>query len=190
MHNIEPYWKWRDLYIAEEDELSPFYGREYSEFEYTHAIYDHIIHPQWDEIGSPTLFIKILYADYDEGYCIIEMMGEWNDSIYNDIMFYKREIIDKLIAEGIYRFILIGENVLNFHAEENDYYVEWYEDIIEEGGWVAMLNFNEHVIHEMQNQDILMYLHHSNQLDDIHWRKYAPDKLLIIVEDTLLKILE
>ncbi|MCB0537571.1 MAG: hypothetical protein KDE33_08585 [Bacteroidetes bacterium] len=187
MHNIEPYWKWRDLYLAEEDERSPFYGREYSEFEYTHAIYNHIIHPQWDDISSPTLFIKILFADYDEGYCVIEMIGEWNDSIHNDIMFLKRDVIDKLIAEGIYRFILIGENVLNFHAEENDYYVEWYDDIIDEGGWIALLNFNEHVLREMQETEILMYLHHNKILDEIHWRKYTPDKLLIIVEDTLLK---
>ena len=31
MHTIEPYWNWRNLYAAELDEQSPFYGREYSE---------------------------------------------------------------------------------------------------------------------------------------------------------------
>ena len=73
MHTIEPYFNWRDLYIASEDEKSPFYEREYNEFEFTHAIYDHLIHPQWDEIGSPTLFIKILFVDYDESFAIIEL---------------------------------------------------------------------------------------------------------------------
>jgi len=32
MHEIEPYYKWRDDYIASEDEYSPFYATEYSEF--------------------------------------------------------------------------------------------------------------------------------------------------------------
>ena len=78
MHDIEPYFKWRDWYTAEEDTRSPFYGREYSEFEFTHAVYNYLIHPQWDEFGSKTLYLKILYADYDEHFAIIEMLGEWN----------------------------------------------------------------------------------------------------------------
>ena len=77
MHSLEPFYRWRNFYIASEDPNSPFYERVYSEFEYTHAIYDHVIHPQWDSIGSPTLFIKVLYADYEEGHAIIEMIGEW-----------------------------------------------------------------------------------------------------------------
>ena len=51
MHNIEPYYNWRHIYISEEDERSPFFGREYSEFEFTQAIYNYLIHPQWDEFG-------------------------------------------------------------------------------------------------------------------------------------------
>ena len=70
MHNIEPYYNWRNLYIASEDALSPFYEREYSEFEYTNKIYNYLIHPQWDYIGSETLYIKIIYADYNEGFTI------------------------------------------------------------------------------------------------------------------------
>ena len=115
MHSIEPHFSWRDYYIASEDERSPFYGREYSEFEFTHAIYDHLIHPQWDEIESPTLFIKILMVDYEEGYAIIEMLGEWNDLLHNDIMFLKRNIVDVLIQEGINKFIMISENSIRFH---------------------------------------------------------------------------
>ena len=43
MHMIEPYFNWRNLYAAEEDERSPFYGREYSELYFSDAIYDHYI---------------------------------------------------------------------------------------------------------------------------------------------------
>ena len=59
MHSIEPYYHWRNLYIASEDDASPFYGREYSEFEFENKVYNFLIHPQWDSIGSETLFIKI-----------------------------------------------------------------------------------------------------------------------------------
>jgi len=86
MHEIEPFYNWRHLYAAEEDKRSPFYGRTYSEFEYTQAIYNYLIHPQWDEFGSRTLYMKILYTDYDQQFTIIELIGEWNDAIENDIM--------------------------------------------------------------------------------------------------------
>ncbi|MBA2422857.1 MAG: hypothetical protein H0V61_06490, partial [Chitinophagales bacterium] len=72
MHDIEPYYHWRDIYISEDDKLSPFFGREYSEFEYTNAIYNFFIHPQWDSFGSPTLYIKVLYADYEHHFVVME----------------------------------------------------------------------------------------------------------------------
>lgn len=189
MHGIEPYWRWRDLYKAEEDEYSPFFEREYSEFEFTHAIYDHAIHPQWDYIGSPTLFIKILFVDYEDGIAVIELLGEWNDTINNDIMFFKRDIIDALTKNGIYRFIIIGENVLNFHGQSEDYYDEWYNDIIDEGGWIAFVNFNMHVLEEMMSENIHYYMHSNQELQSLNWRKYTPDKLLLLVEDKLLRAL-
>ena len=97
MHLVEPYFHWRNLYVASEDEASPFHGRDYSEFEFGNRIYNFYIHPQWDHIGSPTLYIKILYVDYEFGFSIIEMIGEWNDTIENDIMTLKRDIIDQMI---------------------------------------------------------------------------------------------
>ena len=98
MHSLEPYYAWRNQYCAEEDPRSPFFGREYSEFEFSDRIYDHYIHPQWDSIDSTTLFMKLLFTEYDEGYCIIELIGEWNDTLYNDIMTFKRNIIDLQVA--------------------------------------------------------------------------------------------
>jgi len=58
-----------------------FFGRAYSEFEYSHTIYNYYIHPQWDDFGSRTLYLKVLIADYDERYAVIELMGELNDAI-------------------------------------------------------------------------------------------------------------
>ena len=106
MHEIEPFFNWRHLYIADEDPQSPFFGREYSEFHYSQTIYNFYIHPQWDDIGSSTLYIKVLFTDYEMGYTIIEMIGEWNDAIENDIMTLKRDIIDIMIKQGINKYIL------------------------------------------------------------------------------------
>ena len=110
MHEIEPFFNWRHIYIAEEDPQSPFFGRTYSEFEFSQTVYNYYIHPQWDDFGSRTLYIKIIYVDYELNFAIIEMIGEWNDAIENDIMEIKREIIDLLLKQKLTKFILITEN--------------------------------------------------------------------------------
>lgn len=186
MHDIEPYYNWRHLYIAAEDDRSPFYEREYSEFEFTHAIYNYLIHPQWDDIGSPTLFIKILYVDYDEGYAIIEMLGEWNDCINNDIMTLKRDIVERLMENNINKFILIGENVLNFHSSDDCYYEEWFEEV-EDDGWIAFLNFREHVLQEFRQQNIDYYTVSGGQLNTMPWRTYTPSQVYERVKGIVMK---
>lgn len=185
MHNLEPYYAWRNIYCAEEDPRSPFYGREYSEFEFSDRIYDHYIHPQWDNIDSSTLFIKLLFAEYDEGYCIIEMIGEWNDTLYNDIMTLKRNIIDLLIDEGINKFILIGENVLNFHSSDDSYYEEWFDDI--EDGWIALINFRDHVLNDFSDENLDQFFVSGGKLNDMAWRTAQPYQLFQKVEDQVYK---
>lgn len=177
MQDLEPYFAWRNLYTSEEDPQSPFYEREYSEFMYTDTIYNHYIHPQWDNIGSPTLFIKILYADYEEGFAIIELLGEWNDTLYNDIMTLKRDIIEELMYAGISKFILIGENILNFHASDDCYYEEWFEEVEDADGWIAMLNFRAHVVEELIEANIDSYFVMGGQLEEIAWRTHQPRQL-------------
>lgn len=182
MHDLEPYYDWRNLYAAEEDERSPFFGRHYSEFSYTDHIYDHYIHPQWDNIGSSTLFIKLLFTEYDEGFCIIEMIGEWNDCLHNDIMILKRDIIDQLQHEGISKFILIGENVLNFHASDDCYYEEWFDDISDEDGWICLLNFRDFVLNEMSGAGLDQYIAMGGELNDLDWRTFRPLPLFQKIE--------
>ena len=86
MHQIEPFYLWRDIYSSDQDPNALNYGLEYSEFHYTNRVYNYLLHPQWDNFGSDTLFYKLLYADYEQEFCIIELIGEWNDAINNDIM--------------------------------------------------------------------------------------------------------
>jgi hypothetical protein len=185
MQDIEPYYSWRHHYIASEDDRSPFYDRSYNEFEYDKQIYNFYIHPQWDDIGSETLFIKILFVNYDSGFAIIELLGEWNDCINNDVMVLKREIIDLLIAEGINKYILIGENVLNFHASDESYYEEWNEDI--EDGWVAFLNFRKHVLTEFQRSNIDYYILLGGNINEVSWRTYEPNELFEKIENLVMK---
>ena len=180
MHQIEPYYQWRDYYIAEKDEQSPFFAREYDEFNFTHSIYNYVIHPQWDEIGSDTLFIKILFVDYSDGFAIIELFGEWNDCINNDVMFLKRDILDSMLDNGINKFIFIVENVLNFHFEMDDYYAELFEDV--EDGWASMLNLQPHGEQEFQLHNIQYYLNFGEQLNDINWRLMKPFDLYQAIE--------
>lgn len=187
MHEIEPYYNWRNYYVASEDPQSPFYDREYSEMYYTEAIYDHYIHPQWDNIGSPTLYIKVLFADYQDEFAIIELMGEWNDCINNDIMMLKRDIIEIMMQEGISKFILIGENVLNFHSSDELYYDEWFDDVEDMGGWIALLNFREHVLDDFQAADIDSYFVMGGKLNDIGWRTYTPIQLFKKVNAMVMK---
>ena len=176
MHSIEPFFNWRHIYISEEDERSPFFGREYSEFEFTNTIYNYVIHPQWDDFGSSTLYIKIIFADYKDKSCVIEFIGEWNDALYNDIMLLKRDVIDHFIHHGINRFVLFGENVLNFHYSDESYYEEWFEDV--DDGWIVLIGFREHVLSEMKRAHLDWYLHWGGELDDLNWRSFQPMQLV------------
>ncbi len=187
MHAIEPYWNWRHHYVAEEDERSPFFGTEYSEFEFSNAVYDHAIHPQWDNFGSSTLYMKVVFVDYDEGYAIIELIGEWNDLLHNDIMVLKRDIVEHMMAQGISKFILIGENVLNFHSSDDEYYNEWFDEVNDANGWIALLNFRPHVLEDMQSANIDQYFLLGGKLNALPWRTFEPEGVFQNVESMVMR---
>ena len=169
MHTIEPYYSWRYLYIASEDPQSPFYGHQNSELYFTDQIYNFLIHPQWDSIESESLFL-----------------GEWNDLLNNDIMTLKRGVIELMIEEGITKYILICENVLNFHTDLDvvDYYEEWQDEL--EEGWIAVLNARDHVLAEMSKVGIDQYLVMGGKLNDLSWRIRHPKQLFYAI-DTLVR---
>lgn len=187
MHHIEPYFNWIHLYNASEDELSPFYGVEPNLFEYTNQVYNYYIHPDWNDFGSNTLYLKVLYVNYGYGEAIIEFIGEWNDAVENDIMQLKRELIDVLLQCGISKYVLICENVMNFHADANDYYQEWNEEIEEMEGYVVMLNMPNHCIDEMKNSRIAKYFFF---LEYDKWRIHKPQHLMQWVNEQLDKLLQ
>jgi hypothetical protein len=187
VHDIEPYYNWRGYYVASEDPYSPFFEREYSEFEFTSKIYNYYIHPQWDSFGSQTLFMKVLYCHYENGFAIIELIGEWNDLLYNDIMFLKREVIETMMQQGISKFILIGENILNFHSSDDSYYEEWFEEVNDSDGWIALMNIREHVLSDINSANIDSYFVLGGKLNEVRWRTMNPDQLFESVERHVMR---
>ncbi|MES2332192.1 MAG: hypothetical protein V4539_21465 [Bacteroidota bacterium] len=187
MHEIEPFYNWRHIYVSEEDPRSPFFGRKYSEFEFSQTVYNYYIHPQWDDFGSRTLYMKIIYADYELNFAIIELLGEWNDAIENDIMEMKREVMDLLYNEGIYKYILIAENVLNFHSSDKEYYQEWYDEVSEQNGWIVALNMPEPTQQDFRKKKLNYYI---ELMELPEWRVYKPYHLFKKIDGELMKRLD
>jgi hypothetical protein len=187
LQNIEPFYNWRHLYAAEEDERSPFYGRVYSEFQFSHTVYNYYIHPQWDDFGSRTLYMKILFVDYDQNYAIIELLGEWNDAIENDIMTIRRDITDELFSHGINKFILIAENVLNFHSSDDSYYEEWQQEVSEGGGWIVIIDMPEQSKYDFERARLTNY---AALLELPQWRTMKPDMVFQQVDNWMARYLK
>ncbi len=187
MQDIEPFYNWRHLYTAEEDRLSPFYGRSYNEFEYSQTLYNYFIHPQWDDFGSKTLYMKILFTDYELNFAIIELMGEWNDAIENDIMTIRRDITDHLYKAGITKFILIAENVLNFHSSDDSYYEEWKEQLEDDHGWVVVINMPEQSKYDFKRGRLTNYI---ELLELPQWRTLKPDVIFQVIDNEMIKRLD
>lgn len=173
--------------MAEEDEKSPFYGREYSEFEYSETIYNYYIHPQWDNFGSRTLFMKILFADYEQRFAIIELIGEWNDAIENDIMTLRRNISDMMSDDGIVKFMLIAENVLNFHSSDDSYYEDWLDRLSDDNGWISIINFTEQSKYDFKKARLTNYV---ELMEVPQWRTLKPEVLFGLVDREFSKRLD
>lgn len=184
MHELEPTYNWRKYYISEADKKSPFYGRIYGNT-YQNTIYGYYIDPNWDEIGSETLYCKILMVDYAAQYAVIELFGEWNDTLHNDIMFLKRTVIDYLVNKGINQYILIGENILQFHGGEQDYYEEWFEDI--EDGWIAAVSFRDFILEEFRRYHLDSYINFGGTLQIDNWRTMKPNLFYELIKGLIMR---
>jgi len=185
MHEIEPYYNWLSYYNVAEDELSPYYGKEYNHDLYSETIYGYYVDPAWDFMGSETLYIKVLFVDYNRFYCVIELIGEWNDAINNDIMHFKRNIVEHFTYHEVNKFILIGENILNFHGGDDCYYEEWFDEL--EEGWIASVNFRDFVIDEMKNYNIDSYVNFGGTLNIDNWRTLKPQHFYKKVKELITR---
>ena len=126
----------------------------------------------------------MLLADYAERYVVIELLGEWNDAIENDIMTLKRDVVDKFEHEGINKFILIAENVLNFHSGDRDYYQEWFEEVTDENGWIVCINMPEATQYDFKKAKINYYV---ELMSLANWRTYKPFHLFRKIDEEINK---
>lgn len=148
---------------------------------------DTIYTPLWDYIGSETLYIKLLYVDYKNTFAVIELFGEWNDALHNDIMHLKRNVIDLLVKNNITHFIIIGENVFSFHASDDLYYEEWFEDI--EDGWIVAIGFRHFVHDDWKKRGIASYIIYGDFINIEAWRTFHPQKLYLLINERVNKLL-
>jgi hypothetical protein len=131
--------------------------------------------------------MKILFVDYDLQFAIIELLGEWNDAIENDIMTMRRDITDLLYKNGIVKFILISENVLNFHSSDDSYYEEWHEQLEDDNGWVVILNLPEQSKYDFRKARLTNYI---NLMELDQWRTLKPEYIFNIIDNELMKRLD
>ena len=88
------------------------------------------------------------------------------------------------MSEGIYKFILIAENVLNFHSGDKDYYEEWLEDVEAKGGWIVCINMPEQTQYDFRRAKLDRYIG-LMELPD--WRIFKPFHLFKRVSAQLEK---
>ena len=188
MHDIEPYHNWLKFYDSSSDSKSPFYGKQYNYELFTDNIYGYYINPAWDFVGSETLYVKIIFLDYKLQFAVIELMGEWNDTLHNDIMHLKRNLIDLLTDRKINKFVLIGENIFNFHGSDDCYYEEWFEDV--EDGYSACIGFRDFIHREWKKFGIDSYINYGGSLEIDNWRTLTPLLFYKTVDEAIMKRLD
>jgi hypothetical protein len=179
MHEIEPFYNWQKYYLPYEDTKSPFFEKEEIN-QYRNTVYSYYLHPDWDEIGSETLYLKVLMVNYSLKYAVIELIGEWNDTLHNDVMYLKRNIVDVFLKQGIKHFVLIGENLFQFHGGEDDYYVELFED--GEDGWIVADNVRDFILTEFSRFRLDYYINYGGTLQIENWRTLKPDQLFSLIQ--------
>ena len=131
--------------------------------------------------------MKILYADYEQHFAIIELLGEWNDAIENDIMAIRRNVTDILFAKGICKFIFIAENVLNFHSSDDSYYEEWREQLEDDAGWVVILDMPDQSQYDFKRTRLTNYI---TLFDFPQWRTLKPEFVFQQVDNLVMKRLD
>lgn len=183
LRDIEPFYGWLHLYSHEMDENSPFYEVEHNLFEYDRQMNRIPVHPLWDSIESESLLVKVLYADYDRKYAIIELFGEWNDLYENDYKLLAENCLTYFIDAGINRFILICENVFHGYYETDDYYEAVQEEL--GYGWICLLRMRPSVREELEAYQLTSYFFQSEICDELPWRKLRPAQLFDAVNQRI-----
>ena len=98
-------------------------------------------------------------------------------------MTLKRDIIEDMMHEGICKFILIGENVLNFHSSDDCYYEEWFEEV--EDGWIAAVSFPAFIQEEFRRYRLDQFINMGGTLQVEKWRTLNPLAFCTLVDNLI-----
>jgi hypothetical protein len=55
--------------------------------------------------------------------------------------------------------------------------------VVEDDGWIALLNFREHVLEDMKSIDLDSYFVLGGELSEIGWRTLTPSHLFERIDD-------
>jgi MFS superfamily sulfate permease-like transporter len=102
-------------------------------------------------------------------------------------MTLRRDVTDLLQKQGIIKFILIAENVLNFHSSDDSYYEEWKESVEEEGGWVAIVDMPIQSQYDFKKARLTNYV---TLLDFPQWRTIKPELVFNQIDDWMIRQLK
>ncbi|HCT22644.1 MAG TPA: hypothetical protein DIW54_04625, partial [Chitinophagaceae bacterium] len=80
------------------------------------------------------------------------------------------------------KFILITENVLNFHSGDKDYYEEWYEEVSDAEGWIVALNMPEATQYDFRKRKLNYFI---ELMEILEWRTYRPYHLFKKIDEQL-----
>ena len=97
-------------------------------------------------------------------------------------------------AAGITKYILLGENVFNFHGSDDSYYEEWFDEVEDiEGreesgpGWIAAVSFPDFIQDELRKYHIDQYVNMGGTLQVSNWRTLHPTTFFSIVDELIMR---
>ena len=102
-------------------------------------------------------------------------------------MMLRRDITDQMFKQGITKFILIAENVLNFHSSDDSYYEEWREQLEDEGGWVVIIDMPQQSQYDFKRSRLTNYV---ALLDFPQWRTLKPELVFQQVDNWMMRQLK
>ena len=91
---------------------------------------------------------------------------------------------NKLFGEGITKFILVAENVLNFHSSDREYYQEWFDEVTDENGWIVALNMPEATQYDFRKKKLNYYV---ELMELPNWRVFKPEHLFNRINEQISK---
>ena len=77
--------------------------------------------------------------------------------------------------------------MLNFHSSDDSYYEDWRESVIEEGGWVVIVDMPSQSQHDFKKARLTNYV---ALLDFPQWRTLKPELVFQQVDDWMIRQLQ